>query len=427
MVDIPNDFTPRVYQRRVWEYFAQGGRKAVTVWPRRAGKDTNALHIACTQAMQEPGNYWHLFPEQTQARKAIWNGIDGEGKRIIDRVFPNEIRNRVSNQEMLIELGDKSTWQLGGSDRFDALVGSNPRGVVFSEYAISDPRAWDFVRPVLAENGGWAIFPYTPRGRNHGADLFESAKLNPSWFAELLTVDDTGHISAEALAEERAEMDEDLFLQEYYCSFDAGVAGNYYGKQMAKVESEGRLNLARYDPTVPVSTYWDLGIGDSTAIWFAQRVGMEVRLIDYYEMSGEALDHYIKYVKELPYVYDRHVAPHDIEVRELISGKSRREAAASLGINFEIAPRLGVDEGINAVRMLLPRCYFDREKCGRGISALRAYRKDYDDRNQIWKAKPVHDWSSHGSDAFRYLAVSWRDRRAVARVKVSGTVGLRRS
>jgi hypothetical protein len=233
-----------------WRAMEGGCRRAATVWPRRAGKDTLSLAWTAFDALQHVGQYWHLFPEQTQARKAIWHGVNKDGKRILDVAFPHEIRKSTNESEMRIELINGSMWMLGGSDRYDALVGSNPRGVVFSEFAIANPRAYDFIRPILAENGGWALFPYTPRGRNHGYELFEKLVADEASFAELLTCDDTGHMSAEALALEKKEMSNELFLQEYFASWDFGSEGSFYSKQMNELK---RLHRAL---VLPGGRWW---------------------------------------------------------------------------------------------------------------------------------------------------------------------------
>lgn len=414
-VTLPNNWDPRHYQLPLWRYLEGGGKRAVAVWHRRAGKDDVCLHWTAVSAMKRPGTYWHLLPEAAQARKAIWDAVNPHtGKRRVDEAFPREIRRKTRENEMFIELITGATWQVVGSDNYNSLVGSPPVGVVFSEWALADPAAWAYLRPILLENGGWALFILTPRGRNHGATFYEAAKTNSDWFADRLTVEDTGIFGTAALEQERRELiqqygeqeGEQQFRQEYYCDFQAAVLGSYYGKEMADAEKAGRIGRVPYEPRKEVETWWDLGVGDSTSIWFAQRVNAEVRLIDYYEMTGEGLGHYVKVLKEKPYVYGRHIAPHDIEVREFTGdGKTRREIAAGLGIKFEVAPNLPVDDGINAVRSLLPRCWFDAEKCSRGIDALRQYRKDYDEKLKTFRSKPRHDWASHSADAFRYGAV----------------------
>ncbi len=392
---------------RLWSYLEGGGKRAAAVWHRRAGKDSVALNWTATAAHQRVGTYWHMLPTQTQGRKTIWDGIDRHGRRMIDQAFPDLIRTNYRKDEMKIELKCGSIWQVVGSDNYNNLIGSNPVGVVFSEYSVADPAAWDYIRPILAENGGWAVFIYTARGRNHGAHLYEMARDNPGWFAEILTVNDTGVIGPEIIQEERdSGMSEDMIQQEYFCSFAAAISGSYYGKQMGDAEKDGRICEVPYEPNIRVETWWDLGIRDSMAIWFVQRVNREIRVIDYYEMSGEGLPHFAKILQNKDYVYSRHIAPHDIEVRELGTGKSRRETAANLGIKFQIAPNLPVDDGIDAVRAMLPRCWFDKKKTARLVEALKQYRKEWDDKLKTFKPSPLHDWASHPADAGRYGAVA---------------------
>lgn len=414
---LPHEWQPRGYQlpflRRMSPFVTGGGGRAVLVWHRRSGKDATALNFAACAAHRRIGVYWHMLPTATQARKAVWDGIDGQGRKVLDQVFPRPLRKATNVTEMKIELKCGSIWQLAGSDNYNSLVGANPVGVVFSEYSLADPAAWDYVRPILAENGGWAVFIFTPRGRNHGHALLDMARKNPNWFAEVLTVDDTRRddgspvISASAIDEDRgAGMADEVIRQEYWCSFDAGLVGAYYGKAMETARGQGRIGRVPWEPALPVETWWDLGVGDSTAIWFAQRVGREVRLIDYLEASGEGLPYYAKALQAKPYVYGRHIAPHDIEVRELGTGVSRRETALKLGIRFEIAPAQSLEDGIEATRALIPRCWFDEDTCARGVEALCQYRREWNDKTRDFKPSPLHDWTSHGADAFRYGAVS---------------------
>lgn len=391
----------------LWSFLEGGGRRAVAVWHRRAGKDSTALNFTATQCMEVPGLYWHMAPTSKQVRKIVWDNIDRQGRRIIDQVFPEEVRSGQNGQEMKIELKSGSIWQCVGSDNYDSLVGANPRGVVFSEYSLADPKAWDYIRPILAENGGWALFIYTPRGRNHGARLFDMAKNNPNWFAQKLTVDETNVISAQAIDEERAAgMEEEEIQQEFYCSFDAAIKGSYYGKLINLAEQDGRICSVPYDPSHPVMTAWDLGIGDSTAIWFVQAIGREIRIIDYYEASGVGLDHYVGVLNQKGYNYYLHILPHDADVSELGTGMRRIDTLKNMGIGrYKILPRASVDDGIHAARMIIPRCFFDAKKCERGIDALRQYQKEWDDKLNMFKQRPLHDWTSHAADAFRYMAL----------------------
>ena len=363
--------------------------------------------------MQRVGVYWHMLPQADQARKAIWDAVNPDtSKRRIDEAFPREIRDSTRETDMFIRFRNGSSWQVVGSDNFNSLVGSPPIGVVFSEWSLADPQAWAYLRPILLENNGWALFIFTPRGRNHAHKTLLTAQSEPGWFGEVLTVEQTKRFTAEQLEAERRELvaqygqefGEAAFQQEYYCSFDAAIVGAYYARLISTAEAEKRVTAVPWEPGVLVHTAWDLGIGDSTAIWFCQQVGREVRLIDYYEASGVGLDHYVKILREKPYVYGEHVLPHDAEAKELGTGKTRTEMLRSLGIKGRVIPQQSVDDGINAVRMLLPRCWFDKTRCERGLEALRQYRCDFDDRLKTFRPRPLHDWTSHAADAFRYLA-----------------------
>ena len=412
---IPNMWTPRDYQLPVWNALEQGVKRVVAPWHRRSGKDDVALNWTAVSLFDRVGTYWHLLPQANQARKAIWDAVNPHtGMKRIDQAFPPEIRRRTRDQDMFIEFRNNATWQVVGSDNYNSLVGSPPVGVVFSEYALADPNSWAFLRPILRENGGWAMFISTPRGRNHFHGLYKLAMQEPDWFGQLLTVDDTGIVSPEDIEKERREVAkergddeaENIINQEYYCSFDAAIPGSYYGKIIAKAETEGRICDVPYDPRLPVTTAWDLGVGDSTAIWFIQQDRQSVRVIDFYENSGVGADHYARVLRERDYQYDRHILPHDADDREWGSNASSRvDTLKSLGIKpHTVLPRASVDDGINAVRVLLPRCWFDRVKCDRGLNALRQYQRTWNEKLRAFSATPLHDWSSHAADAFRYLA-----------------------
>jgi len=323
--------------------------------------------------------------------------------------WPEEMIVGINNTEMKLELSNGSIWQVVGTDNVDRLVGANPVGCVFSEYSLQDPRAWDYVRPILAENDGWAMFIYTPRGRNHGYTLHKMAQKNPTWFSQVLTRDDTNAIPASAIQEELdAGMPTEMVEQEFFCSFNASLVGAYFAQQIATAYTEKRIGRVPWEPRLPVNTAWDLGMGDSTAIWFHQAYGNENRIIDYYESSGMPLSHYAKVLKEKPYVYGKHHGPHDLRVREMGTGKSRFEVARTLGLRFNIVKNLPIDDGIDAVRNFLMSCWIDEVKCERGLEGLKQYRKDFDEVRKVYRDKPVHDWSSHPADAFRYLAVGER-------------------
>jgi phage terminase large subunit len=414
-VELPNAWTPRDYQLPAWRYLEGGGKRADLVWHRRAGKDDLALHWAAVSAIQKPGTYWHMLPQAEQARKAIWRAIDPHtGMRRIDTAFPESIRRTTRDQEMNIELLNGSLWQVVGSDNYNSLVGSPPIGVVFSEWPLADPSAWAFISPILEENGGWALFNGTPRGPNHGKSLYDHAVKSEGWYAARLTAHDTGVFKPEQLERIREELigtygrehGGALFEQEYECSFEAAVIGAYYGRLMADAERDGRITGVSYDPMSPVWTAWDLGVGDPTAIWWAQRCGREIHIIDYYEASGVDLGHFVREINNRPYTYGGHILPHDAQAKELGTGKSREDTLRALNLkNMIFLPMDRIEDGINAVRMLIPRCWFDRRKCERGINWLKLYHSKYDEKLQTFQPKPVHDKSSHGADAFRYLAM----------------------
>lgn len=420
-IRLPNHWNPRHYQLPLWMALEQGCKRAVACWHRRSGKDDVALHWSCAQAIQHPGTYWHLLPQSNQARKAIWDAIDPHtGRRRIDWAFPLELRENTREQDMQIKFkGTGSTWQVVGSDNYNALIGSPPKGIVYSEYMLSDPNAWSFMRPILLENNGWALFNGTPRGRNHFHSLYELGKSEPDWFAQLLTVRETDVFTTGQIEKERREIAKDrgdeeadnIIAQEYYCSWDAAIPGSYYGKVISKLEEQGRITDVPMDPRYPVITAWDLGVGDSTAIWMIQSVGLEIRVIDYYENSGVGADHYARVLKEREYLYEGHVLPHDADDREWGNNASSRvDTLRTLGVKpVRVMPRVSLDDGINAVRILLLRCRFDRTRCERGLNALRQYQRTWNDKLKCFSQAPLHDWTSHAADAFRYLAQGLRD------------------
>lgn len=419
-IKIPYLFEPRPYQVPFLTAMGKGvlglpggTKRGVAVWHRRAGKDLTALAgLVVPEMLRRPGVYYHFLPTYKQGRKIIWDGRDKSGRRFLDYIPKEAIATR-NNQEMKIETTSGSLFQVIGTDDIDSIVGTNPVGCVFSEFSLQHPQAWDYVRPILRENDGWAVFLYTPRGKNHGYRLFNMAQGNPSWFCELLTVFDTKVLTAQDIQEERdAGMSEELIQQEFFCSWNAPLSGAYYGALMEKARREGRIRAFPIDKNLPVHTAWDLGMHDSTAIWFVQIAGREVWVIDYYESSGEGLAHYANVLEEKRraggYLYGTHYAPHDIEVRELSTGQTRLETAANLGILFQVVPRHDLMDGIEASRNLLPLCWFNEPKCLEGIDHLEQYRKEWDEKRGCYKSRPVHDASSHGADAYRTLAMGLR-------------------
>ena len=403
-----NKFKPRDYQLPIFDAIENKHyRRVLAILPRRAGKDICGFNLCIRAALAKIGVYYYIFPTYSQAKKVIWDSITNSGMRFLDYI-PEELVYSKNSQEMKIRFVNGSLLQLVGSDNYDSLMGTNPRGVVFSEYALQDPRAYQFIRPILAANDGWALFLSTPRGKNHLWELYNIAQHSSQWFCYKLTIEDTHHIPLYEIEREKAEgiMSDDLIQQEYYTSFTMGVEGSYYAKYLDTMRIKGQIGMVPWENAFKVHTSWDLGIRDSTTIIFFQTIGQTVRLIDCYENSKEGLEHYIKIVDQKPYTYGKHIAPHDIQVREFTSGMSRIEKARHLGINFTVASNLTVEDGIESVRSCLSKSWIDEKACAALLRALGNYRQEYDVKKRIYKSQPLHDWSSHFADCMRYLAIS---------------------
>lgn len=400
-----------------------GGKRASLAWHRRAGKDDLCLHFSAIAAHERIGNIWHMLPEAAQARKAIWLAVNPKtGKRRIDEAFPMELRASTNDQEMMIRFRNGSTWQLCGSDNYDSLIGSSPMGIVFSEYAVANPAAWAYLRPILLENNGWALFISTPRGKNHFHALHEKTAKDPSWFRESLTNNETHVFTTEQLEAELKELQNDhgdtygksLWLQEYFVSFDAAIPGSIFGEWLDRAKLQGRIGQVPHDPAVDVHTAWDLGRTDSTAIWFYQHVGSEIHIIDYHESSLKDVPFYCdflkKKIKERNFRYGTHWLPHDARARTLAAGgKSIQQQMIDQNVGrIVIAKRLDHVDGIQAARATLPHCWFDATACEDGIEVLRHYHYEWDEEAKVFRNMPAHDWASHGSSAFRTLSLSWK-------------------
>lgn len=402
----------------LWTYLENGGKRAIEIAHRRWGKDDVALHFAATEAMQKVATYWHMLPEASQARKAIWNAINPHtGIRRIDEAFPVAIRTSTNDQEMFIRFINGSTWQVVGSDNYKSLVGAPPYGIVFSEWAKAKAAAWAFLSPILEENGGWAVFITTPEGDNHAAKLLKRGQKDSTWFAQVQTVADTGFPLARV---ESARLDyhalygkeagDALIEQEYYCSFTAPVLGAVYGKAMTALEKEGRFISNIYDETLPVYTAWDLGYDDSTAIWFFQMAPNECRLIDYFEDNGQDIGYYCAQLYEKKYTYGRHFVPHDAANKLLAAGgRSIVQQAYELGVEMTVIPATSQQNGIEAARKVLEITYIDPDMCELGVNCLKNYRFQWDEDKKTFRSTPVHDHSSHGCDAFEIIGQVWKN------------------
>jgi hypothetical protein len=433
------------HQVSLWRYLDGGGLRACAVWHRRAGKDDIALRWTCKAAQARIGNYWHMLPQAEQARKAIWDAVNPHtGRRRIDEAFPLWLRKRTRNNEMMIELNCGSIWQVVGSDNYNALVGSPPLGVVFSEWSLADPAAWAYISPILRENGGWALFLYTPRGRNHGLSTLQVAKASPAWFWEVLDATQTDVFDAEQLRDELrerqieygADLGQAFFDQEYMCSFDAANLGAIYAAWIRRLEKEGRIGAFPPEVGYPIHTAWDLGFRDYTAIWWFQLLpGPRLRFVDYYQNSGQGPQHYaeqvlgqridfdaagaIKLGEPVPgaahrigWKYGRHYTPHDAAHKTLAAnGRSVGDQLFQLGVHCDVLGEVNQRDQIASARRTLEQAEFDRERCQHGLDALESYHYEWDEKARTLKSEPRHDWSSHGSDAFEIAAQAWLGRR----------------
>lgn len=407
IIQLPHKWNPRHYQLPVFQAFEQGIKRFLLVYHRRAGKDSMCINLMAMAAMQRVGNYLYLFPTARQARKALWDSIDKQGRRVIDQAVPPEIRRRVRNDEMFIELANGSTIQVAGADNYDAIVGTNYVGIVFSEYALTSPTTWRYMSPILAENGGWAIFNSTPRGKNHLYQLYEANKDNPLWYCQIASVAHTKAIPQSVIDDDiRAGMPQEIADQEYGCSFESANIGAIYRRELDTARRQGRIGTVPYDGRYPVECSWDIGHRDATAIWFFQRVRGAINVIDYHEERGHGLPHYAGVLAKKEYPIVRHVGPHDLNHKIFALDATTLDIARNHGIHFVVAPKLSVDEGIQAARAMLSRCHFDATKCADGLAALDSYEREWDDETRQLSDKPLHNWASHGADSFRYAAVT---------------------
>jgi len=396
VIEIP--YKPREHQLRVHELL-DGKRFAVVVAHRRFGKTVAALNHLIREAVlneKETPRYAYIAPTYGQAKRVAWDYL-------VKYTTPLGGTNNIS--ELRVDFWGRRI-QLYGSDNPDSLRGQFFDGVIIDEVGDQNPKIWtDIVRPALTDRKGWCLFIGTPKGHNHFKELRDRAEKEDGWGLLEFKASETGVVDETELKAAKNEMGESKFRQEFECSFDAPIEGSYYGEMLNELEEKKHMQEIPREELSRTFTAWDLGMGDSTSIWVAQLVGTEVRLIDYYENHGVGLDHYVKWIKDNDYSKAEHILPHDVRVRELGTGKSRLEMLEDSGLEVKITPRMGLDDGIQAVRRLLPRCWFNVPKVQNGLNCLRNYRRDYDEKRKIFYERPLHDWSSHGSDSFRYLAL----------------------
>lgn len=425
-IQLPNNWIPRGYQIPAWSYLEGGGKHAELVWHRRAGKDELCLHRTAVAAFERPGNLWHMLPKANQARKALWEAVNPHsGKRRIDEAFPDAIRSGLNDHEMLLRFKNGSTWQVVGSDNFDALVGSPPVGLVFSEWPLSDPSSWAYLRPIMAENNGWAIFNGTPRGRNHAYRTLRSSQRTPGHFAQVLPATETDVFTPEKLEQEKRELIAEYgpdyglakFEQEYLCSFDAANLGAILGRWLQRAHTQNRICQGVYDEggaQIEISS--DIGFRDTAAWWFWQPRSDGFGIVDYLHGSGmEAADWILclrEHCKKKGYRLGRLWLPQDAKAKTFGSRHSPMEQFLdAFGSDVvRVTPSTKILDRVNAARTVIEHCWFETEATEAGVEALAAWQFEYDEERREFSKEPRHDWASHGSDAFSYGALVMRER-----------------
>jgi len=383
-------------------------RYAIIVAHRRFGKTVAAINDLIKDSLTIPRKnvrVAYIAPYYRQAKAIAWDYL---------LEYTRDVEGSLVNaSELRVDFPNGSRIRLFGADNYDAMRGLYFDSVVLDEPADFPANAWpSVIRPSLSDRKGRATFIGTPKGKNDFWDIWHDAQNDGNWYAAMFKASETSILDSEELEEAKQTMGEDRYEQEFECSFEAAIQGAYYAMEMKTATQEKRIAKVPYDPSVGVTVSWDLGIGDSTSLWFAQFVGQEIRLIDFYEMSGVGLDHYAKVLDEKGYHYTEHILPHDVKVKELGTGKSRLETLDALGVNnISIAPKLSIDDGIQSARSMLNRCWFDEKNCGRGIEALRQYRREFDEKNKAWRGRPLHDWTSHAADSFRYMSIGRKEQQ----------------
>lgn len=432
-IRLPHIYEARSYQQDFWDAFhGEGKHKGknykifVKNWHRRAGKDLTDWNAAIERTAEEPIRSTYVFPTSDMARDNLWESYTNDGLRFTDFV-PEELRVKnhkgddgLNDSLKRIELITGGSIRVVSGHKPQRLRGGNSKVFVLSEFQAMDPLVIDIIMPIVEANGGILLVNMTSNGDSAAKGMLESWKNDPDVYVSILTVEDTPVFKPEQMERIRRQTVErfvarglsqeeaDAFIdQEYYCSWDSPVIGSYFGAGMRQAEKEGRITNVPYEPQLRVRTFWDLGMDDSTSIWFVQLLNREIRLIDYEEASGEGLAFYAKLLSEKPYTYEGHYGPHDIKVRELGTGVSRLETAAKLGLNIIPTPAPTTkQDGIDAIRTIIPRCWFDKQKCKRGIAGLKGYKKEWNDKTMVYKNKPLHDWTSHPVDAFQTMALN---------------------
>lgn len=418
-IGLPHNLEYRDYQKWVVSFLRNWWKRAVNVWHRRAWKDKTYFNLLVEMAIREPWGYAYILPTYAQGKKIIWDSIDKDGKKFRDHI-PSEILIWENGTDLKFSLANGSFIQILGSDTIDNLRWISPRWIVFSEYAFQNPTAWEVMRPILAENGWWAIFNSTPNGKNHFYDMCimaeESQKTDWVWYYQKLTVKDTWVVSDEYIEQERRNgMSEEMIQQEYYCSFDVGSIGSYYAREVEQARQEWRITQLPFNRDIPVDLYFDLGVNDNFTISFKQNDWQFFNFVNYYEDNGKTLEHYFYVIDEwierkwakIGKIY----LPHDSSQKShafLVSWTTILDKfKQKYPWKVQYLPnKLNINDGIQEARKVFPRCRFDIDTCSQFIRCLENYKKDYDDVKKVFRDNPRHDWASHWADNFRYFAIS---------------------
>jgi len=399
-------YSPRPLQQAIHDELK---RWSVVVCHRRFGKTVFAInHLLrdCLTSKKERPRYAYLAPTYKQAKTIAWDYLQH-----YSRPIPGI---QINQSELRIDYPNGGRIQLFGCDTPDALRGIYLDGCILDEYAQMPSSLFgEVLRPALSDRQGWALFIGTPKGKNAFYDLYDHARNDERWFTVVHKASDTGIVAEDELHDARGIMTDEEYEQEYECSWTAAIRGAVYGKEMAAALRDDRIGFIPIEPSIPVHTFWDLGISDSMSIWFVQAVGKEIRFVNYYEHTGEGMAHYINHLDQFKrdhgINYGEHFAPHDIEVRELSTGKSRRDTALQMGIAFRVVQQHKVADGIEATRRLFSRFWFDEKRCRHGIECISQYRYEYDEKKGVFRDSPLHDWASHCADSLRQLAMGWQE------------------
>jgi len=409
------DFAARPYQRPVVQWFRDGGKRAFCVWHRKAGKDRTATFIESELAFNRVGLYWHALPKYEDARKVIWDAITPDGKRLIDINFPDAICKRKNAHEMKIELLNGSIWQPVGADNFNSLVGAFPVHVTYSEFALMNPKAREYLRPAIAMNDGTELLITTPRGYNHAHDTWQHAESSKDWYTSLLTHEDTNCVSASVIEEERATMPDEMFRQEWLCDWSAANVGSILGRYVEQAEKEGRIHdSVEADDEVILSS--DIGYRDTATWWFWIVRHGGFSLVNYDEDSGLDAEEWIPRLQNSGYKIKQIWLPQDAKVKTFQSRHSALEQflKAFGDTKIKIVPPSSKTDRINAARTVMRHCEFHKTNCKAGLNGLRNWSFKFNDETKAFSKEPEHDWASHPGDGFSYGAQVMQERVAEA-------------